>query len=145
MLNKNVVDFFNSINRRFGPFMVASNNNKGFKYLSSSKNYPTVLSADGLAIYPTTKNMELIVPLARKHVAVTNVFKGNESAQNGNADCKARLQAINGTEKLNTVIDGTVRKIDVSNMVSGYTYEIAYSVLDFEGNISTKKYYVTIK
>ncbi len=145
MLNKNVVDFFNSINRRFGPFMVASNNNKGFKYLSSSKNYPTVLSADGLAIYPTTKNMELIVPLARKHVAVTNVFKGNESAQNGNADCKARLQAINGTEKLNTVIDGTVRKIDVSKMVSGYTYEIAYSVLDFEGNISTKKYYVTIK
>lgn len=145
LINKNVVDFFNSINRRFGPFMVASNNNKGFKYLSSSKSYPTVLSADGLAIYPTTKNMELIVPLARKHVAVTNVFKGNESAQNGNADCKVRLQAINGTEKLNTVIDGTVRKIDVSNMVSGYTYEIAYSVLDFEGNISTQKYYVTIK
>lgn len=145
LINKNVVDFVNSINRRFGPFMVASNNNKGFKYLSSSKSYPTVLSADGLAIYPTTKNMELIVPLARKHVAVTNVFKGNESAQNGNADCKARLQAINGTEKLNTVIDGTVRKIDVSNMVSGYTYEIAYSVLDFEGNISTQKYYVTIK
>lgn len=145
LINKNVVDFFNSINRRFGPFMVASNNNKGFKYLSSSKNYPTVLSADGLAIYPTTKNMELIVPLARKHVAVTNVFKGNESAQNGNADCKVRLQAINGTEKLNTVIDGTVRKIDVSNMESGYTYEIAYSVLDFEGNISTQKYYVTIK
>lgn len=145
LINKNVVDFFNSINRRFGPFMVASNNNKGFKYLSSSKSYPTVLSADGLAIYPTTKNMELIVPLARKHVAVTNVFKGNESAQNGNADCKARLQAINGTEKLNTVIDGTVRKIDVSNMESGYTYEIAYSVLDFEGNISTQKYYVTIK
>ena len=145
LINKNVVDFVNSINRRFGPFMVASNNNKGFKYLSSSKSYPTVLSADGLAIYPTTKNMELIVPLARKHIAVTNVFKGNESAQNGNADCKARLQAINGTEKLNTVIDGTVRKIDVSNMVSGYTYEIAYSVLDFEGNISTQKYYVTIK
>lgn len=145
LINKNVVDFVNSINRRFGPFMVASNNNKGFKYLSSSKSYPTVLSADGLAIYPTTKNMELIVPLARKHVAVTNVFKGNESAQNGNADCKARLQAINGTEKLNTVIDGTVRKIDVSNMESGYTYEIAYSVLDFEGNISTQKYYVTIK
>ena len=145
LINKNVVDFVNSINRRFGPFMVASNNNKGFKYLSSSKSYPTVLSADGLAIYPTTKNMELIVPLARKHVAVTNVFKGNESAQKGNADCKARLQAINGTEKLNTVIDGTVRKIDVSNMESGYTYEIAYSVLDFEGNISTQKYYVTIK
>lgn len=144
-VNTAVVNFINHINYKFGPFMVASNNNKGFKYLSNSKNYPTVLSADGLAIYPTTKNMELIVPLARKHVAVTNVFKGNESAQNGNADCKARLQAINGAEKLNTVIDGTVRKIDVSNMVSGYTYEIAYSVLDFEGNISTQKYYVTIK
>lgn len=144
-VNTTVVNFINHINHKFGPFMVASNNNKGFKYLSNSKNYPTVLSADGLAIYPTTKNMELIVPLARKHVAVTNVFKGNESAQNGNADCKARLQAINSAEKLNTVIDGTVRKIDVSNMVSGYTYEIAYSVLDFEGNISTQKYYVTIK
>ena len=28
---------------------------------------------------------------------------------------------------------------------SGYVYEIAYSGLDFHGNIATRKYYVTVK
>ena len=35
--------------------------------------------------------------------------------------------------------------VDPSTVKSGYTYEVAYSVLDFEGNISTQKYYIKIK
>ena len=143
-INDDVTFFFNSINRRFGPFMVASNKNKGFKRLSESKSYPTELVKGDLAFHPTSKTMELIVPLARKHVAVTNVFKGSASAQGGDATCKAALKKAN-TDNLNKVVDGVVRKIEVNGMESGYVYEVAYSVLDFEGNISTKKYYVTIK
>ena len=57
-----------------------------------------------------------------------------------------RLTINNMNENLNKVLDGTDRMIavDTSKMKSGYTYEIAYSVLDFEGNISTSKYYVKI-
>ena len=143
-INSDVVNFFNSINRRFGPFMVASNKNKGFKRLSQTPAYPTELDKTDLAFHPTSKTMELIVPLARKHVAVTNVFKGSASAQGGDATCKAALKKAN-TDNLNKVVDGVVRKIDVTGMESGYVYEVAYSILDFEGNISTQKYYVTIK
>ena len=144
MINHDFCWFVNSINRRFGPFIVASNNGKGFKRLSLWKEYPTKMKKAGLAFHPTTKNLELLVPIARKHVAVTNVFKGNASAQRGDADCKAKLQAAN-TGKLNTVVDGTVRRINVTGMVPGYVYEVAYSILDFDGNISTVKSYITIE
>ena len=144
MINKDFCWFVNSINRRFGPFIVASNNGKGFKRLSLWKEYPTKMKKESLAFHPTTKNLELLVPIARKHVAVTNVFKGNASAQGGDADCKAKLQAAN-TGKLNTVVDGTVRRMNVTGMVPGYIYEVAYSILDFDGNISTVKSYLTIE
>ncbi len=143
-INNDYCFFFNSINRRFGPFLVASNSGKGFKRLSFSKEYPTKMAKQDLQLHPTTKNLELIVPLARKHVAITNVFKGSASAQGGDADCKAKLQAAN-TGQLNTVVDGTVRKIDVTGMVPGYVYEVAYSILDFDGNISTIKSYITVE
>lgn len=144
MINKDFCWFVNSINRRFGPFIVASNNGKGFKRLSLWKEYPTKMKKESLAFHPTTKNLELLVPIARKHVAVTNVFKGSASAQGGDADCKAKLQAAN-TGKLNTVVDGTVRRINVTGLESGYIYEVAYSILDFDGNISTVKSYITIE
>ena len=143
-MNNSVVGFFNSINRRFGPFMAASNDSKGFKRLSGSKEYPTIMSKDNLKFYPTTKSLELLVPLARKHVAVTNVFKGTATAYD-DADCLAKMKAVNSGADMNKVIDGTVRKVNVTGMEVGYVYEVAYSVLDFDGNMSTSRYYVTVK
>ncbi len=141
-INNRIVGLVNSTNSRFQPFMVAGDS-KGLKRLSGSKNYPTELTS-GISVYPTSQTMELLCPIARKHVAVTNVFKGDKSAQGGNADCLARLKAAN-TGKLNTVLDGNVRRIDLSGLKAGYVYEIAYSGLDFHGNIATRKYYVTVK
>jgi len=143
-INSSVVNFVNAINRRFGPFMAASNDSKGFKRLSGSKEYPTIMSKDNLKFYPTTKSLELLVPLARKHVAVTNVFKGTATAYD-DADCLAKMKAVNSGADMNTVIDGTVRKVNVTGMEVGYVYEVAYSVLDFDGNMSTSRYYVTVK
>jgi hypothetical protein len=143
-MNANVVGFFNAINRRFGPFMAASNDSKGFKRLSGSKEYPTIMSKDNLKFYPTTKSLELLVPLARKHVAVTNVFKGTATAYD-NADCLAKMKAVNNGADFNKVIDGTVRKVNVTGMEVGYVYEVAYSVLDFDGNMSTSRYYIQVK
>lgn len=141
-INNRVVGLVNSTNSRFQPFMVAGDS-KGLKRLSGSKNYPTELTS-GISVYPTSQTMELLCPIARKHIAVTNVFKGEKSAQGGDSDCLARLQAAN-TGKLNTVLDGNVRRIDLSGLKAGYVYEIAYSGLDFHGNIATRKYYVTVK
>ena len=143
-INSSVVSFVNAINRRFGPFLAASNDSKGFKRLSGSKEYPTIMSKDNLKFYPTTKSLELLVPLARKHVAVTNVFKGTATAYD-DADCLAKMKAVNSGADMNKVIDGTVRKVNVTGMEVGYVYEVAYSVLDFDGNMSTSRYYVTVK
>ena len=147
-INHTAVYFVNSTNRRFGPFLVASDGN-GFKRLSTTALVPTELEKNKLTLYPTTKNMELIVPLAKKHVAVTNVYnEAGKSAQKDNdANLIKALKDANSCEEMNTVIDGTNRRIflDASKLVSGYIYEFAYSVLDFEGNISTSKYYVKIK
>ena len=141
-INSRIVNFVNATNSRFQPYMVAADT-KGIKSLSGSKNYPTLLTKE-ISLYPTSKTLELLVPIARKHVAVTNVFKGEASAQGGDADCLARLKAAN-TGKLNTVLDGNIRQIALSGLKSGYVYEIAYSGLDFHGNIATRKYYVTVK
>lgn len=141
-INSTVVNAINNTNQLFQPFMVASTD-KGTKRLSGSKSYPTVLTSD-VTLFATTQTMELFVPIAKKHVAVTNVFKGTASAQDGDADCLARLQAAN-TGRFNTVQDGTERFIQMRGMQSGYVYEIAYSCLDFHGKIATRKYYVTVQ
>jgi len=141
-INRVGTRIINSTNSRFQPFMVAETA-KGMKRLSGSKNYPTVLMSD-VTFYPTSQTMELFVPLARKHIAVTNVFKGNASAQGGDASCKAKLKAAN-VGQINKVLDGTVRRISMSGLASGYVYEIAYSALDFHGKIATRKYYITVE
>ena len=116
-INSTVVNAINNTNQLFQPFMVASTD-KGTKRLSGSKSYPTVLTSD-VTLFATTQTMELFVPIAKKHVAVTNVFKGSASAQDGDADCLARLQAAN-TGRFNTVQDGTERFIQMRGMQSGY-------------------------
>jgi sugar-specific transcriptional regulator TrmB len=143
-INSLTTGLINSTNSRFQPFMVASTS-KGLKRLSGAKNYPTNLGKD-ITLYPTSQTFELFVPMARKHVAVTNVFSADlsKSAQDGDSDCKSKLTAAN-TGKLNTVVDGTVREMKLSGLVSGYVYEIAYSALDFHGKIATRKYYVTVE
>jgi hypothetical protein len=141
-INNVTIKAINNTNQLFQPFMVASTE-KGTKRLSGSKKYPTVLTTN-VKLFATTQTMELFVPLARKHVAVTNVFKGNASAQGGNSDCISKLRAAN-SGKLNTVLDGNERVLNMKNLESGYEYEIAYSVLDFHGKIATRKYYITIQ
>lgn len=141
-INTQITSLINSANSRLQPVLIASTG-KGIKRLSGAKNYPTVLSAD-VTLYPTSWTMELITPFARKHVAVTNVFKGSESAKGGNAACKAALNAVNKGE-MNKVIDGSSLRITASGLQPGFVYEIAYSALDFQGKIATRKYYVSVE
>ena len=145
-INDAIVNVVNGFNYQLRPYMVIEVSSQGFTVISPAKSQPTKIKADQLKIYPTSKTMEILVPFARKHVAVTNVIrvKDDASAQDGDADCQAKLKAVNKGD-LNTVIDGTQRMIEVKGLVSGYKYEISYSALDFNGDISTRKGYIEIQ
>ena len=140
-INKGVTKILNSAYGRVTPFAIA-NTSKGMKRLGT-KGYPAQLSSD-VTLYLTSQTMELFVPFARKHVGVTNVFKDGKSAQGGDGDCRAKLNAANSASNMNKVLDGTVRQVKMSGLSVGYTYEVAYSVLDFNGNMATRKFYFTV-
>ena len=141
-INDRFMKVFGNINNVFQPAMLAGND--AVSLLSQAKSYPTTIKGTTTHLVPTTWNLELLVPVCKKHVAVTDVIKGSDSAKGGNADCKAKLQAANGSNEMNEVINGTERNIVLENLAVGYTYEIAYSALDFHGNIATEKYYITV-
>ena len=141
-INDRFMKVFGNINNVFQPAMLAGND--AVSLLSQAKSYPTTIKGTTTHLVPTTWNLELLVPVCKKHVAVTDVIKGSDSAKGGNADCKAKLQAANGSNEMNEVINGTERNIVLENLAAGYTYEIAYSALDFHGNIATEKYYITV-
>ena len=143
-INKRIVGFVNSTNQRLQPTLIASDGT-GAKMLSEAKNYPTVFTGSNLSLVPTTWTLELVVPIAKKHVAVTDVIYGNKSAKDGDSSCKSELSRVNDLPTMNVVLPGEQRRAYVTNLKSGYTYEIAYSALDFHGKMSTRKYYITIK
>lgn len=142
-INTKIVNLINSANYRLQPIMVATNAN-GTRLLSGAKNYPTVIPASTELIL-TNYTGEILAPAFKKYVACTNVFKGSDSAQDGNADCTSALQAVNESEKLNTVLDGSVVKIAAKGFKAGYTYELTIAALDYEGQQTARKFYVTVK
>ena len=116
----------------------------GAKWLSESEVYPTVLGQN-IDLIATTWSLELLAPLAKKHVGITNVINGDKSAKDDDATCLAELKRVNGLEKLNEVLPGDIMRLTATDLKSGYVYEIAYSGLDFHGKIATRKYYIRIK
>ena len=141
--NGKLVNFINNLNLRLQPVMFASDA-KGTKLLSEASEYPTVLGQN-LDLIATTWNLELLAPLAKKHVGITDVINGDKSAKGDDATCLAELKRVNGLKKLNEVIPGDIMRLNATDLKSGYVYEIAYSGLDFHGKIATRKYYIKIK
>ena len=139
--NTYLAGLVNGIHARLQPVLIISTDD-GSHLLSSAKNAPLRVG-NSVTFVPTTWTIELIVPICKKHIAVTNVFKGSASAQDGDPECKSALEAINNAENMNQVLDGNVRQFTVDGFQAGYTYEVAYSALDFHGKIATKKYYIT--
>ena len=142
-INNKLVSFINNFNDRLQPVLVASDGS-GAKLLSEAPEYPTIMGSN-INFVPTTWTLELIVPLAKKHVAVTNVINGSKSAKGGDATCKAELNRVNSSPTLNTVLSGEKRRAYATELKSGYIYEVAYSALDFHGKIAARKYYIKIK
>lgn len=144
-VNDKLANIINSVNSRLQPVMFASDDS-GIKNLSQTKNYPTKFAGTTLTLTPTTWTMELAVPVCRKHVAVTNVFKGDKSAQGGDAACLTALKAANAAGKnINERLDGQTHDLSLAGLKAGYVYELAYSALDYHGKIATRKFYLTVQ
>ena len=145
--------FIDKINARFARFLnpnkylqpiLVAKTTEGLARLTTSAVYPAQATGTTVTLIPTTYNAETIAPAFKKFVGVTNVKKGDKSAQGGDAACQNVLKAANAAEGLNEVIDGGYTEIEFP-AESGYTYEIIYSAADYAGKVVTKKFYVTVK
>ena len=138
-LNEKMTSILNSANRRIQPILLVGNTRSGMKRASRMIGHATQMEGTSVEFILTSYTADIVTPAFKKHIAVTNVFKGDKSAQGGDADCKAALKAVNN--QINTVINGDKCSV-VANFQSGYLYEVAYSALDYSGKISMHKYYV---
>ena len=139
--NNKITDFINDGNYRIQPILLVGNRATGMKVASRSKGVASQLKAGTVEFILTSYTVELLTPAFKKHIAVTNVFKGDKSAQGGDAACKLALTTANGSEMMNKVLNGDQRSV-TATFPKGYIYEVAYSALDYSGKISMHKYYV---
>ena len=140
-LNNKATSIINSANQRIQPVLLVGNRATGMMAASRAKNQATTIKAATVEFILTSYTAEIVTPAFKKHIAVTNVFKGGKSAQGGDAACKAALSAVNAQDKMNTVLDGDKCSV-AATFQPGYVYEVAYSALDYSGKISMHKYYV---
>lgn len=147
-----VTDHINDINSKLQVTVLYKGGDDQFHQLSTSRALPTVFTgAGGASLYLTSCSAELLAPAAKKFIGITNVFgKDGKSAQGGDADCKAKLDDVNnavadGFKFVNTVLPGNRYGIYMQNLKPGYTYEVYYSAVDFQGKISARKFYVAVK
>ena len=143
-INGKLVNFIKNISDRVQPIALFVEGNK-ISQLGGALGAVKKVSTSSITIYPTTYTAEVITPCYKKHVAVTNVYQGSTSAQDGDAACKAALQKANKGENMNKVINGGIHQTVTLNLADDFIYEIAYSALDYNGQIATRKYYVAKK
>lgn len=124
---------------------------KDKQYHPASANAGVPSPFNGVAtytLYPTSFNAELLAPAYKKFIAVTDVINnvsGVSAKEDGDADCIAILQGTNSSADFNTVLEGNVASVEFKPTTAGYTYEILYSAIDYQGWISTRRFYVTVK
>ena len=118
-----------------------------YHQLSNTKTVPSVFNISGgnaTSLIPTTYTAEVAAPAYLKFVAVTNVYKGNVSAQGGDPACLAALKAANKLKFMNEVVSGKRLTVPFEATLTGCVYEITYSALDYNGYSSTRKFYVKV-
>jgi hypothetical protein len=145
IFNNKFCNLINNTNKALQPVMFAKTVG-GYGKLSQVKRMPTVVAENSLTLMPTSYTAEILAPAAKKLVGVTNVFSldGKVSAQDGDADCTAALQAANAQDKIGEVIAGDEVVLNLK-LQSGYVYEVAYTAVDFSGVVVANKYYVRVK
>ncbi len=144
IINSRGIAFVNQAVLHMQPCMLVSTPAGTYMGINSVS-APVVSTSTDITLIPTSYTAEILTPAFKKHVACVNVIKGGASAQAGNAECKAALDAVNSQDMMNKVIDGNIRSIALSNLKSGYSYQFAYSAVDYHGKICTKRVVVRVQ
>ena len=146
-VNSKLVRFLDAAILKMQPALFFTTNNGGkinLHYPTSAMNNPSVVESGNVVLAPISFTAEILNPAYKKHVACVNVVKAGRSAQAGDADCLAVLRSVNSQENMNVVVDGFVRQIPI-NLPAGYTYQFAYSALDYTGVMSTVRTAIRVK
>lgn len=146
-VNSKLVRFLDAAILKMQPALFFTTNNSGktsLHYPTSAMNNPSVVESGDVVLAPLSFTAEILNPAYKKHVACVNVVKAGRSAQAGDADCLKVLQEVNSQNNMNVVVDGFVRQIPV-NLPAGYTYQFAYSALDYTGVMSTVRTAIRVK
>ncbi len=122
--------------------MVYEGNDGQFHQVSNNSVLPSAFKLDGgngLRLFATSYNGELLVPSYKKYVAVTNAYRTGDLSKTPVASV---IADANNAEYWNAVVDGVTTRYALK-LTKGYTYEIVYSSLDYHGYTSTRKFYVS--
>lgn len=122
--------------------MVYEGNDGQFHQVSNNSVLPSAFKLDGgngLRLFATSYNGELLVPSYKKFVAVTNAYRTGDLSKTPVASV---IADANNAEYWNAVVDGVTTRYALK-LTKGYTYEIVYSSLDYHGYTSTRKFYVS--
>lgn len=120
--------------------------NGSFRPMSASKGIPSVDNASEIELYPTSLTADILAPAYKRFVAVTNVIDYNTGANaqdDGGVYQTALVKANQNSTNMCQVIEPNQ---SVTFKPQGdYIYEIVYSAIDFQGYISTRRFYIRAK
>ena len=138
-----VNDFINHANGYLQPVLMYDATDGYMHQVSQVKRIPTPLklnaAGNGLLLTPTSRSAELVAPAFKKFVAVTNVWD-----KNGNTVASAKEKA-NAVDFMNEVLPGDRNAVVFApEATPGYTYELVYQAIDYQGHVRTDKYYIKV-
>jgi uncharacterized coiled-coil DUF342 family protein len=107
--------------------------------LARSKNLATKASGE-LTLIPTSYTLEMFAPAYKKFLAVTNVYDAKTGNELPLAEAQAKAKAANGGENMMKVIDGNTTL--TFNGEKGYLYQIAYAAVDYDSQVTVRRFYV---
>jgi hypothetical protein len=144
----NNVNVFSKIHTALQGVLIYQDNNGKFGRVSATKSAPSVFkvkNGNAIVLHPTSLTAEILAPAYKKFVGVTNVWSNNSnaSAQGGDQGCLAAAKKANSQNYFDEVIEGSRYGVPFV-AEAGYTYEIVYSALDYQGKVSQRKFYIKV-
>ena len=120
--------------------------NGSFRPMSASKGIPSVDNASEIELYPTSLTADILAPAYKRFVAVTNVIDYNTGANAQDDGGVYQTALVNANQNSTNMCQVIEPNQSVTFKPQGdYIYEIVYSAIDFQGYISTRRFYIRAK
>ncbi len=118
--------------------------NGAYHQLSNSAALPSQARINGgnaIVLFPTSYTAEILAPSYKKYVAVSKVWANGDATRTNVASV---MKDANDQTYMNEISDGGRLSVPLK-VQAGYTYEIIYSALDYQGYSSTRRFYLEVK